>query len=141
MAQSIVALLLRIGLGLTFLFAGLEKVLGGIGAVVAYFRDIGIPWPEGLAPFVAYLELVGGIGLLIGVVTRPIGVLLAAEMAVAILVVRLPAALDEPSVASGFAAIRLEMMLAIGAICLVLLGAGRWSIDAALERIRSRRCA
>jgi putative oxidoreductase len=132
MTASIVALLLRLGLGLTFLFAGLEKVLGGIDGVVVYFGDIGIPWPEALAPFVAYLELLGGVALLIGLLARPTGVLLAAEMVTAILVVRLPDALQQGSLASGFGAVRLEVMLAVGAICVALLGAGRWSIDAVL---------
>jgi putative oxidoreductase len=137
MTSSVVALLLRIGLGLTFLFAGLEKVLGGIAGVVTYFRDIGIPWPELLAPFVAYLELLGGVALLVGLLAAPIGVLFAAEMVVAILVVRLPEAMQQGSVASVFGAVRLEVMLIVGSTCLVLLGAGRWSIDAVLSNVRS----
>ena len=133
-----VALLLRGGLGVTFLFAGLEKTLGGTHRVVEYFRSLGIPWPELLGPFVSYLELFGGLALLLGVLTRPVSILLGLEMIVAIVTARAEDALAGPGIAVGFRAIRLEMMLAIAAACLALAGPGRKSVDSWLEGRRRR---
>jgi putative oxidoreductase len=127
-------LLLRFGLGLIFLFSGMQKVLPGTGGTVAYFAELGIPWPELLGPLVSYLELFGAVLLMAGLLTRLVGALFLSEMVVALLVVRLPIAGGADSVADAVAALRLEWLMAIVAGCLVLLGGGRWSIDANIRR-------
>jgi putative oxidoreductase len=131
-------LLLRLALGLTFLFTGLQKVLPGTDATVAYFSELGIPWPELLGPLVSYLELLGSILLIAGLLTRFVSALFICEMLVALLVVRLPIAGDADSVADAFAAVRLEFLMAIAATCLLLLGGGRWSLDSVVGRLRRR---
>lgn len=133
-ATDLSRLLLRFGLGLTFLFTGLQKVLPGTGTTVAYFSELGIPWAELLGPLISYLELFGAILLIAGLLTRLVSALFICEMLVALLVVRLPIAVDADSVADAFAAVRLETLMAIVASCLVLLGGGRWSLDAVLRR-------
>jgi putative oxidoreductase len=138
-ATDLAALLLRLALGVVFLFSGLDKVLHGTAGMVGYFADLGVPWPELLGPFVSYLELLGALLLFAGLLTRPIAVLLAADMAVAILVVRLPVASAADSVVDAVAAIRLELLLLVAAACLALLGGGRWSVDRAFVILRRRR--
>ncbi len=71
--QSLVPLLLRIGVGLTFFLSGLGKVLGGVGGVAGFFGNIGVPLPGLMAPFISYLELFGGLAILLGLFTRPLG--------------------------------------------------------------------
>ena len=129
-------LLLRIGLGLIFLFSGMQKVVPGTAGTVAYFSELGIPWPDLLGPFVSYLELFGAVLLMTGLLTRLMGALFLSEMAVALLVVRVPMAGDADSVADAVAAVRLEVLMGIVAGCLVLLGGGRWSLDALVRRRR-----
>jgi putative oxidoreductase len=129
-------LLLRLGLGVTFLFTGMQKVLPGTDATVAYFSELGIPWPELLGPLISYLELVGAILLIAGLLTRLVSGLFICEMVVALLVARLGIAGDADSVADAFAAVRLEVLMAIVASCLLLLGGGRWSLDAVVGRLR-----
>ena len=122
-------LLLRFGVGLVFLFTGLQKVLPGTVATVDYFTQLGIPWPELSGPLVSYLELFGGILLMAGLMTRLFGALFICEMVVAIVVARVPIAAEADSVADAFAVIRVEFLLAVASACLVLLGGGRWSLD------------
>jgi putative oxidoreductase len=133
-------LLLRFALGLIFLFDGLQKVLPGTAATVAYFAHLVIPAPEILGPFISYLELLGSILLIAGLMTRFVSALFVCEMVVAVVVARLPIAADAGSVADGVVAVRLEALIAVAAACLVLLGGGRWSLDSAIRgRLRSGR--
>ena len=88
--RSLPPLLLRLGVGLTFLFAGLEKVVRGPGYSVPYFAELGIAWPQIFGPLVSYFELLGAVCLLLGLATRVVGVLFACEMLVALVVVGLP---------------------------------------------------
>ena len=129
-------LLLRLGLGLIFLFSGMQKVLPGTAGTVTYFSELGIPWPGLLGPFVSYLELFGAILLMIGLLTRLMGALFFSEMVVAVLVVRAPIAVEAASLADAVLAVRLEFLIAVAAVCLVLLGGGRWSGDAVARRVR-----
>jgi len=131
--RSLAPVLLRIGLGLTFLFAGLEKVVRGPAYVVPYFSEFGIAWPEISGPMVSYFELIGGICLLLGLGRRLLGVLFATEMLVVIAVVRLPDATVADSVIDAFVTVRLELLIALVATALALLGPDRWSLDARLR--------
>src|SRR5687768_12613996 len=88
--DDLVPLLLRIGVGLTFFFAGLGKVMGGVGGFAGFLGSLGVPLAGVMGPFVAYLELLGGLAILLGLVTRPVAALLIADMLVAMLLVTIP---------------------------------------------------
>jgi putative oxidoreductase len=139
--ESAAPLLLRLGIGLTFFFAGLSKVLGGTDRVAGFFGSLGIPLPGLMGPFIAYLELIGGLALIVGVLTRVFSLLLAGDMLVALLLVGGPKALQAPNLAAGFTDARVEWLLLLGSLALALLGAGLLSVDAALlnDRTRSQR--
>lgn len=84
-------LLLRLGPGIVFLLHGFLKLFGGQhDRTVALLLTVNIPLAELAAWFVGALELLGGLALITGVLLRPLAALLAAEMAVAIVRVRLP---------------------------------------------------
>ncbi len=72
-------------------------------------------------PFIALLELVGGILLLLGVAGRWLGLLYAIEFAVAFFYVKLPA---------GFQGARLDLMLLAGGLLIFLAGPGKAALDA-----------
>ena len=78
-------LVVRVALGLEFIASGRGKLFGGLPELIEAFESWGIPLPYIQAPFVATLELVGGICLILGVGTRFFAALLAGTMAVAIL--------------------------------------------------------
>ncbi len=136
--HSLVPLLLRIGVGLTFFFSGLGKVLGGTEQVAGFFGSLGIPLAGLMGPFVAYLELLGGLALILGLFTRVFAVLFIGVMLVALITVNLPAFAGEPSVAQGFSKVRVELLLLLASACLTILGAGRDAIDALLLGRRAR---
>lgn len=66
--------------GLLFAIHGYQKFAGGIGGVAAFFTKAAIPFPGLMALFIAILELVGGILLILGVATRVVACLFALEM-------------------------------------------------------------
>ena len=76
-------LLARITVGWVFLWSGWGK-LQSLPAITENFITWGIPFPHILTPFVSGLELVGGILLLLGLMTRISAGALAMTMIVAI---------------------------------------------------------
>lgn len=82
-------LLARVAVGWTFVLTGWGK-LGDIGSVVEFFRELGIPYPELQAPFVASVELVCGVLLVAGLMSRIAALPLIGTMVVAIATAQWP---------------------------------------------------
>jgi len=126
-------ILIRFIVGAVFLSEGIQKFLfpGDLG--VGRFAKIGIPSPEVLAPFVGVVEIVGGVLLLAGLLTRLAAIPLIINMLVAITTTKLPIFHK-----SGFWAMaheaRVDYAMLLGCIFLLIEGAGTWSLDAALTR-------
>ncbi|MFF0308520.1 DoxX family protein [Streptosporangium sp. NPDC004379] len=127
------ALLLgRIGIGVIFLVHGWQKFTTmGISGTTAFFEQIGIPLPGLAAPAVAVLEVVGGIAFIVGAALPVFGVLLALDMAGAIVFVH---------GANGFAADKggYEFVLALAAAALAIgfSGGGALAVDGLWRRGR-----
>src|SRR5438105_11616596 len=83
--------IVRITTGALFAVHGYQKFAGGIGGVVGFFSKLGLPAPGLLAPFIAGLELIGGILLILGVGTRWISVLYGCAMLGTAVFVQVPA--------------------------------------------------
>ena len=77
-------LLTRLILGFAFYQTGSGK-WSDLDKPTAFFSDLGIPFPRANATFIATLELVGGICLMLGLGTRIFALLLSGSMAVALL--------------------------------------------------------
>jgi putative oxidoreductase len=75
----------RLGAGAVFVIFGLGKFLDH-AAELSSFETYGIPWPELMVYAVGVLEVVGGLALLAGVAVAPVALLMAGNMAVAIVV-------------------------------------------------------
>jgi len=148
LGSDIAALVLRLAAGLIFVPHGWSKVAGE-GGPAAFAADMAANYhlPSFLGYAAAYAELVGGVLLIAGLLTRLDALLLAATMFVATFIVQLPDALYEvpPGAIKLFVALRgIETPLALFAITLALLltGGGRFSLDRALrleERLRRKR--
>ncbi len=141
-------ILLRLMAGGVFLWEGILKfVLANQG--VGRFTKLGIPEPALMANFVGVVEIVGGILLIAGLLTRVIAIPLIIDMLVAILSTKITMylgtfPLPPPSVPpqTGLWAVlhevRSEYAQLMVAIFLLIAGPGMWSIDAFLARKRKR---
>lgn len=118
-------LLLRLIFGALFTAHGAQKIFEWtIAGTQQAFGRMGIPLADLAAPIVAVLEFGGGIALVLGLLTRPIALLLAVDMLGALALVHLGAGLF---VADG--GYELVLALAGGAAALALVGPGRLSLD------------
>ncbi|HKR65123.1 MAG TPA: DoxX family protein [Thermoanaerobaculia bacterium] len=138
-STDVAALVLRLAAGSIFLPHGWSKVAGEGGAG-AFAADIAANYhiPTFLGYLASYAELVGAALLIVGLLTRLDALLLAGTMFVAAFIVQLPDALYEvpPGSFKLFVAIRgIELPLAMLSLCLalVLIGGGRYSLDALLR--------
>jgi putative oxidoreductase len=119
----------RVMMGLVFAIHGYQKFSSGVGAVVASFAKMGIPAPQVIGPFIAGLELIGGICLIVGLLTRLFGLLFTCEMLVTTLLVVFPM--------RGWNASELDRMLLVSGVLLLIAGPGKLAIDQFwLERAR-----
>lgn len=128
---SAAIIFIRIGVGLVFLLEGVKKFLFPGAWGVGRFVKIGILAPSVTAPFVGSVEVVCGVLVLVGLVTRLAAVPLLIDITVAILTTKIPILL-----AKGFwpmeAEARTDFAMLIGLLFLLAVGAGRWSLDARL---------
>ena len=126
-------LVVRIAVGLEFFGSGLGK-LGKLNGLIQYFRSLGIPGAEILAPFVASTELVCGVLIAVGLATRPAAVMLCGVMTVAIVTAAVP---EKHITASWHGLLEFfylpEVLLFLLLAWLVFAGPGRASLDARLS--------
>lgn len=125
-------LVLRLALGAVFIAHGWQKVfVDGLAATTEGFAGMGIPFAAVLAPVAALTELLAGAAIIVGLLTRIAAAGLAVTALVALFLVHAP---NGFFMATG--GIEFLLVLAAGAIALILTGAGRLSADAALFRRR-----
>jgi putative oxidoreductase len=140
-------LLLRLMAGTVFFWEGVMKFVfpnQGVGR----FTKLGFPAPHFTATADGWLEIVGGLLLLTGLLTRAIAIPFVIEMIVAMLSTKIPmylgtSPLPLPPVPPqiGFWAvlheIRSEYAQLLTCAFLVVVGPGRWSLDALFARRQS----
>ncbi|MDP9998647.1 MULTISPECIES: DoxX family protein [Pseudarthrobacter] len=120
--------ILRVALGFLFAAHGFQKFNEWtIAGTQAAFTQMGVPAANLTAPLVAGLELVGGIALILGVLTRVVAALLAVNMIGALFLVHAAAGVFADK--GGY---ELVLLLGAAALALALTGAGRVSVDRAL---------
>jgi putative oxidoreductase len=127
--QSWGTALLRIMVGVVFLMHGGQKLfVWGFHGVAGFFGHVGVPFPAFFAVVVTLLEFVGGAALILGLLTRWIAPLLACDMLVAVLAVKLKGGFFAPA---GF---ELELTLMVACLSLALMGSGAASLDGILSK-------
>ena len=120
--------ILRIVTGFLFAAHGWQKFNEfTIAGTQAAFTQMGVPAANLVAPVVATLELVGGIALILGVLTRVFATLLAVNMLGALFLVHAPAGIYVET--GGY---ELVLILAAAAAAIALVGAGKVSVDKVL---------
>lgn len=139
--QKMVPVILRIIVGVIFLLHGLGKFGiigdGNIQGVVGMFGQLGMPLPGITAPFVALVEMLGGLALILGFGTRIASLLLSVVMLVAIVAVKLPMAPNPIAPAGPMPGYELDLALLAGLIALLFYGAGSGALDNMFGQNRS----
>lgn len=121
--------ILRIAVGVIFVAHGAQKFfMLGIPAVADGFAQGGIPMASFMAPFIASVELLSGIALVLGLLTRLAALGTAFTMLGAISLVHLKGGFFLPT------GIEYALTLLSASVALILMGAGRFSLDALLAR-------
>jgi len=137
-------ILLRVMAGSVFLWEGVMKFVfpnQGVGR----FTKLGFPAPHFLATGDAWLEIIGGTLLIVGLLTRPVAILFVIEMLVAIASTKIPLYLGTyplplPPVPPqiGFWAVlhevRSEYAQLACSLFVVFVGPGPWSLEALLQQ-------
>jgi putative oxidoreductase len=82
--QVPILLFFRLNWGLQFFQTGQGKLINH-GKIVEFFSSLNLPMPDATAWFVGGVECVGGLLLLVGLLTRPVGLVLTINMIVAYL--------------------------------------------------------
>ena len=134
--------------GAVFLSEGIQKFLFSAELGAGRFARIGIPAPEIMGPFVGAVEIVAGALLLLGLLTRLAALVLLIDISVAILSTKVPILLGHgfwlftlPHLPRyGFWSMaheaRTDVCMWLGCLFLILVGAGRVSLDAVLTSRR-----
>jgi putative oxidoreductase len=140
------SILIRLLVGLVvFLPEGIQKlalpeILGS-----GRFAHIGIPYPDVMGPFVGIVEIVCGTLIILGFLTRLASIPLIIIMIVAIVSTKVPILLGQDfwifhvtklphyGLWSMLHEARLDFCMLLGALYLLIEGAGAWSVDARLS--------
>jgi putative oxidoreductase len=118
--SSFAPLPIRVMAGIAFIMHGLPKFENTQGTQ-GFFGSVGLP-PD-LALPIAFLEVIGGIALLLGIFTRIASILFIIEMALAVSIVKATNGF------TGQGGYEIDLVLMSIAISLLLSGPGRMSIE------------
>ena len=122
-------LVVRVIVGVIMFAHGLQKLTqmgpGNFGGQV--LAGLGVPLPELMGYVVTFVELVGGILLIVGLFSRIAALVLTIDLVVAILLVKLNVGLIAPQ-GSGAGA-ELDLALIAGLLMVLLAGPGKLSVD------------
>ena len=145
-------ILVRLLVGaVVFLPEGIQKLIFADLLGAGRFAKIGIPYPDVMGPFVGTVEIVCGTLIILGLLTRLAAVPLIIIMIVALVSTKLPILLGhdvwifqwifhlgQDIKRTGFWSMmheaRTDLIMLLGSLYLLIVGAGRWSVDAVLAR-------
>jgi Predicted membrane protein len=132
-------LVVRLFVALVFLPEGIKKFLFPEQWGAGRFARIGIPAPEAMSHFVGGVEIIFGLLLLLGLLTRLSAIPLLIDIAVAITTTKVPLLWRATAVSAkvGFwsmqAESRTDLAMLMGLVFLLLARAGQFSLDARLS--------
>jgi putative oxidoreductase len=139
-------ILIRLLVGLVVFFPeGIQKLVFPDILGAGRFLRIGIPYPDIMGPFVGVVETICGALIIVGLFTRLASIPLIVIMIVAIVSTKIPILLGhdfwifhvQKLPRYGFWSMaheaRADLCMLLGALYLLIEGAGAWSLDALLS--------
>lgn len=124
MTANLQLLVSRILLSFIFIMAGWNK-LNAVEGTTGYFESIGLPLPGLTVWLVIALELLGGLAILFGALTRPVAWALAAFCVASGYIGHF-----QPEDQMQMISFMKNLAMAGGFLALAVNGAGAWSVDA-----------
>ena len=131
--HSKTTILIRLMVGAVFLSEGIQKFLFADTIGAGRFEKIGLPMPEFLGSFVGSFEIICGIMILLGFLTRLASLPLLIIMLVAIGTTKIEI-LTEKGFWGMLHESRTDWSMLLGSIFLLIKGGGWWSIDKNIMR-------
>jgi len=126
--SSQTTIIIRLIVGAVFLSEGIQKFLFPAIRGAGRFENIGLPLPEFLGSFVGTFEILCGVLILLGLLTR-----LASIPLIIIMLVAFATTKSEVYLEKGFWELlhgsRTDWAMLLGNIFLLIKGGGLWSID------------
>ena len=132
-AEGTVVTLLRVTAGIIFMVHGAQKLMD-IPGTAQSFASLGIPAPEYSVYMAIAGELLGGLGLVVGLLTR-----IAAFGPLCVMLVAIISAHLRHGLLAKNGGFEYPLILGLVSLFFVAHGAGAFSIDGRLERSQSTR--
>ncbi|MEX2568487.1 MAG: DoxX family protein [Cyclobacteriaceae bacterium] len=120
--------LIRLMVGAVFLSEGIQKFLFPALRGAGRFEKIGLPEPEFLGYFVGGFEVICGLLILLGLLTRLAAIPTLIIMIVAIATTK-SQVLEEEGFWSMMHGSRTDWAMLLGSIFLIIKGSGKWAVD------------
>ena len=130
-AAGYAPLVVRVLVGIIMVAHGWQKLQGGPANFGEGLAGLGVPLPALMAYVVTFVELIGGILLIVGLLSRLAALLLTVDLIVAILLVKVNIGFLSPP-QSQLPGAELDLALIAGFLVVLLAGPGRLSVDQAL---------
>jgi len=127
--QDTLALAGRILLAGLFVLSGYDKIAGFDGTV-GYIASAGLPMPSVVAVLTIVLELVGGLMLVVGFLTRPVALAIAAFTLLAAFIFHAYWSVPEAARMSQYLSFWKNLSIVGGMLVLAAFGPGALSVDA-----------
>lgn len=115
--------LLRVVVGVIFAMHGGQKLFMGFHNVAGFLASLGIPLPTLAAIVLTAVEFIGGIALILGLLTRYAAALLSIDMLVALITYHVKNGFFMPN------GVEFPLLLLVANINLMLGGAGAMGVD------------
>lgn len=136
--QSVSTIFVRLLVGTVFLSEGIQKFMFPEILGAGRFVDIGIPFPEFMALFVGFFEILCGTMVTIGLVTRLANIPLFIIILTAILTTKV-GLLSSQGFWKMLHESRTDWSMLLGSLFLIIEGGGKWSFDNWLSKMRLKR--
>lgn len=127
---EVAPLAVRVIVGVIMTAHGLQKLAAGPGNFGSFLAQLGVPLPTLTGYVVVFVELVGGILLIVGLFSRLAALLLTINLAVATVLVKTSVGFLSPE--GGGAGAELDLALIAGFLSILFAGPGALSLDRAL---------
>ncbi|OGS71496.1 MAG: DoxX family protein [Flavobacteria bacterium RIFCSPLOWO2_12_FULL_31_7] len=131
--NSKTTIIIRFIVGAVFLSEGIQKFLFPVIRGAGRFEKIGLPSPEFLGSFVGIFEILCGVLIILGLLTR-----LASIPLIIIMLVAFATTKSEVYLEKGFWELlhgsRTDWSMLLGSIFLLIKGSGYWSADKILMK-------